>query len=125
QPEWGMYDMAVGEKIVSVYNGAADKDAYEEITYVSQKQTHKIQYDTEMQRLHNLYQAVRDIRETDKNHQQLPDIFSTLRVAYPNDWLCGLEILEILDHKQVYPELEAEIRAWLVEKAEHEPEHRK
>lgn len=125
QPEWGMYDMAVGEKIVSVYNGAADKDAYEEITYVSQKQTHKIQYDTEMQRLHNLYQAVRDIRETDKNHQQLPDIFSTLREAYPNDWLCGLEILEILDHKQVYPELEAEIRAWLVEKAEHEPEHRK
>ena len=125
QPEWGMYDMAVGESIVSVYNGAADKDAYEEITYVSQKQTHKIQYDSAMQKLHDLYQAVRDIRETDKNHQQLPDIFSTLKAAYPNDWLCGLEILEILDHKQVYPELEAEIRAWLVEKAEHEPEHRK
>ena len=125
QPDWGMYDMAVGEKIVSVFNGAADKDAYEEITYVSQKQTHKIQYDEAMQKLHQLYQSVRAIRESDKNHQQLPEIFKTLTLEYPNDWLCGLEILEILDHKKLFPELESEIREWLVEKAEHEPEHRK
>jgi phenylalanine-4-hydroxylase len=125
KPEWGMYDMAVGERIVSVFNGAADKDAYEEITYVSQKQTHKIQYDAAMQQLHKIYQQVRTVRETDKGHERLREIFQTLRSAYPADWLCGLEILEILDHKHIYPELEAEIRAWLVEKAEHEPEHRK
>jgi phenylalanine-4-hydroxylase len=125
KPEWGMYDMAVGERIVSVFNGAADKDAYEEITHVSQKQTHKIQYDAAMQQLHKIYQQVRTVRETDKGHERLQEIFHTLRSAYPADWLCGLEILEILDHKHIYPELEAEIRAWLVEKAEHEPEHRK
>ena len=125
QPEWGMYDMAVGERIVSVFNGAADKDAYEEITYVSQKQTHKIEYDSERQKLHNLYQSVRDIRESDTDHQQLADIFSALKTEYSGDWLCALEILEILDHKEIYPELEAEIRTWLVDKAEHEPEYRK
>lgn len=125
KPEWGLYDMAVGEKIVSVFNGAADKDAYEEITYVSQKQTHKIQYAEPMLKLHNLYQSVRDIRESDRNHQQLPEIFKTLKSEYSDDWLCSLEILEILDHKKINPELETEVRTWLVEKAEHEPEHRK
>ncbi len=125
QPDWGMYDMAVGERVVSVFNGAADKDAYEEITYVSQKQTHKIQYDAAMQQLHQIYQAVRDIREFDQNHDQLSNIFRKLQSEYPGDWLCALEVLEILDHKKVYPELETEIREWLVNKAEHEPEHRK
>lgn len=125
QPEWGMYDMAVGERIVSVFNGAADKDAYEEITYVSQKQTHKIQYDTVLQQLHQLYQQVRTIRESDKGHQQLAEIFQMLKSAYTADWLCSLEILEILDHKKLYTELEADVRAWLVDKAEHEPELRK
>jgi phenylalanine-4-hydroxylase len=125
QPEWGMYDMAIGDRIVSVFNGAADKDAYEEITYVSQKQTHQIQYDAAMQQLHQLYQEVRTIRESDKGHEGLEAIFNNLKTAYSDDWLCGLEILEILDHKQNNPELEASVRAWLVEKAENEPEHRK
>jgi phenylalanine-4-hydroxylase len=125
KPEWGMYDMAVGESIVSVFNGAADKDAYEEITYVSQKQTHKIQYDAGMQELHKIYQDVRTVRESDQGHNRLIKIFKTLKSAFPGDWLCALEILEILDHKQIHPELENQVRAWLVEKAEHEPEHRK
>lgn len=125
QPEWGMYDMAIGDRIVSVFNGAADKDAYEEITYVSEKQTHQIQYDAVMQQLHQLYQEVRTIRESDKGHERLEAIFNNLKAAYSDDWLCGLEILEILDHKQTNPELEASVRAWLVEKAENEPEHRK
>ncbi len=125
QPEWGMYDMAIGDRIVSVFNGAADKDAYEEITYVIQKQTHQIQYDAAMQQLHQLYQEVRTIRESDKGHERLEAIFNNLKIAYSDDWLCGLEILEILDHKQTNPELEASVRAWLVEKAENEPEHRK
>ncbi len=30
-PAWGDYDMAVGERITSVFNGAADKDAYLEV----------------------------------------------------------------------------------------------
>ncbi|MEO6850177.1 MAG: aromatic amino acid hydroxylase, partial [Mucilaginibacter sp.] len=34
-PSWGVYDMAVGQKIISVFCGAADKDAYEDIVYKS------------------------------------------------------------------------------------------
>ena len=31
EPEWGNYDMAVGEKIVSVSCGAADKDSFKKL----------------------------------------------------------------------------------------------
>jgi phenylalanine-4-hydroxylase len=34
-PSWGVYDMAVGEQITSVFCGAADKDAFLEIAYKS------------------------------------------------------------------------------------------
>ena len=36
KPEWGNYDMAVGEKIISVFCGAADKDAYDQTSISSQ-----------------------------------------------------------------------------------------
>src|SRR5207247_8642148 len=34
EPDWGTYDMAVGEQISSVFNGAADKDAYNQVALV-------------------------------------------------------------------------------------------
>jgi len=125
QPEWGMYDMAVGEKIVSVFNGAADKEAYEEITHISEKHTEKVLYDKTTQKLHDIYNTVRIIRENDHGHEQLPEIFDTLRNSYRHDWLCVLEILEILHYTGTYPQLEQEVRLYLEEKSSTEPDHTK
>ena len=125
QPEWGVYDMAVGAEIVSVFNGAADKDAYEEITHVSEKQTIKIVYDLKTQKLHNIYRTVRTIREEESGYSALPELLEQLRTAYAGDWLCAMEILEILYHKKLYPDLEQELRTWLQTRAENEPEYRK
>ncbi|WP_316813955.1 aromatic amino acid hydroxylase [Pedobacter heparinus] len=125
QPEWGTYDMAVGEKIVAVYNGAADKDAYEEITHVSNKQTHKVVYDEKIQKLHGIYQTVRQVRENDAAYEQLPVLFSSLKAEHRYDWLAAMEILEILYHKQLYPELEKEIRIYLELKSASECEYTK
>jgi phenylalanine-4-hydroxylase len=125
QPEWGVYDMAVGAEVVSVFNGAADKDAYEEITHISEKQTHRVEYDLQTQKLHNIYQAVRTIREEEAGYEALTDIVDTLKSEHNYDWLCAMEILEILYHKRIYPELEQELRTWLEFKAENEPDHKK
>lgn len=125
QPEWGTYDMAVGEKIVSVFNGAADKEAYEETTYISTKQTHKIEYDEQTQKLHQLYAKVRIVRENETGEEELPEIFDLLKNEYPKDWLCALEILEIVYHKQLNGELEKQLRAYLLHKAEIESDHKK
>ena len=125
QPEWGTYDMAVGEKIISVFNGAADKEAYEEITHISEKQTEKVVYDAATAALHQIYKTVRLIRETQDNLQQLPGLFERLKTAYRQDWLCALEILEILHYTEAYPELEKEVRIYLEMKASNEPDHKK
>ena len=125
QPEWGTYDMAVGEKIVSVFNGAADKDAFEESTYVSPKHTEKIIYDEATQKLHKIYAKVRSAREQEQGEAELPVLFKSLQEEYPADWLGALEILEIVFHRKLFPELETEIRLYLQEKAEKQMEYKK
>jgi phenylalanine-4-hydroxylase len=125
KPEWGNYDMAVGEKIISVFNGAADKDAYEEIVFVSQELTHKIVYDEATKKLHSLYQKVRDIRTNNIGHEELKSIFEALTTTYRNDWLLSLEILEVVYHKQLDAEFEKELRIYLEVKAATEPDYAK
>lgn len=124
-PSWGIYDMAVGEKIISVFNGAADKDAYEEITFVSKEQTHKINYDEKTKQLHVLYQKTRSIRENQCGYEELEAIFNELKTAHRSDWLAALEILEIVYHQKVNPILEKELRVYLEMKAANEPDHTK
>lgn len=125
KPEWGTYDMAVGEKIVSVFNGAADKDQYEEIVFVSKEQTHKVTYDESTQKLHILYKKVRAIRENQNGYEELPAIFNELKTTHRSDWLCALEILEIVFHKNMDAEFEKELRIYLEMKAATEPDHAK
>jgi len=125
KPEWGTYDMAIGEKIISVFNGAADKDAFEEIIFVSKEQTHKVTYDETTQQLHTLYQKVRSVRENQSGYEELAAIFNTLKTAHRTDWLCALEILEIVYHKKLDPAFEKELRIYLEMKAATEPDHAK
>lgn len=125
QPEWGIYDMAVGEKIISVFNGAADKDAYEEITHVSGQQTHKVTYDERTQKLHAIYRAIRSIRQDKRDYEKCISLFEELKAEHRYDWLAALEILEIIYHKKLDPEFEKELRVYLELKAANEADYRK
>jgi len=125
KPEWGIYDMAIGVTIVSVFNGAADKDAYEEITLISNEKTHQIAYDDRTLKLHGLYQTVREIRESGEGLDKLAEIFAQLKSNHRQDWLCALEILEIIYHKKIYHQLEKEIQVYLEIKAGRELDHTK
>src|SRR5690606_22296555 len=55
KPEWGNYDMAVGDRISSVFCGAADKDAYEQVSLVSNAYTLPIDHPHHTRQLHQLY----------------------------------------------------------------------
>jgi phenylalanine-4-hydroxylase len=125
QPEWGNYDMAVGEKIVSVYCGAADKDSYEEIPLISETQTFHHDYTAEEILYQQLFQIVRDCREQHSNYENLPEVWKQLQASFQDDWLCSLEVLEILDQKYLYPEIAIEITRYLDRKSENEPEYKK
>jgi len=120
-PSWGIYDMAVGEKIVSVFCGAADKEAFEEIAPKSHTGTHRVEYDARTIELHKLYQQVRNRRHNGGDFGFLGNVWLMLQRNHHDDWLCALEILEILDHEQVEPAVANEIRAFLENKAANEP----
>ncbi len=117
KPEWGTYDMAVGAKIVSVFNGAADKDAYEQVPLVSKTRTIRITYTERDYRLQAIYQHIRDIRELHNGYEGLSSIWENLKRDFPEDWLASLDILELLLQKKLYPEVAREIRGSLEQKA--------
>lgn len=116
EPTWGNYDMAVGEKIVSVFCGAADKNAYEEVPLIPKTKTHHHNYTVREKEYQQLFQIVRDCREQHKNYIQLPGVWNKLKINFHDDWLCSLEILEILNQENIYTETANEIKDRLEKK---------
>jgi phenylalanine-4-hydroxylase len=108
-----MYDMAVGDRISCVFNGPADKEAYEEVALVPKERTIKVPSDAQRKKLENLYQQVRDIRETKKGYERLGEIWETQQAEHPNDWLLSMEIFELLDETEQQPELKERVSAFL------------
>lgn len=121
KPSWGEYDMAVGESIVSVYCGAADKDSFEEIASVSKTPTHHPEYDSKTKQYHRLFQKVRYCRENQASYESLPKVWKEIQTDFREDWLCSMEILEILNQDLMYKETAQEVRIWLEMKASAEP----
>jgi len=115
-PAWGTYDMAVGERISSVFNGAADKDAYNQVALVPKERTIKVPSDAKRKRLENLYAQVRRIRESKTGYDRLGEIWETQQAEHRDDWLLSMEIFELLDTTGQQPELKARIEKFLNER---------
>jgi phenylalanine-4-hydroxylase len=96
EPEWGVYDMAVGAEIISVFSGPVDPDAFGLQFEPPVEKTHKIDYSDSERHLHELYGIVRKIRETKTEVGKLKTVFEEIKSAYPKEWLLPLEIFEIL-----------------------------
>ncbi len=114
-PDWGMFDMAVGERISSVFNGAADKDAFNQVALVPKERTIKVPSDAKRKRLENLYAQVRKIRESQTGYERLGEIWETQQAEHPEDWLLSMEIFEILDSISQQRELRTKIEKFLNE----------
>src|SRR5438477_6889538 len=112
-PAWGEFDMAVGEKISSVFNGAADKDAFLEVALVPKERTIKAPSDAKRKKLENLYQQVRNIRDRKVGYERLGEIWETQQVQHPKDWLLSMEIFELLDETEQEPELKQRVAEFL------------
>lgn len=96
RPEWGIYDMAVGKKVVSAFSGPADVNSFDLITHVPSSKTIKAKKSAERQELERLYQTVRDIRNSKQSSDKLKETFKSLKEMHPNDWLLSVEIVELL-----------------------------
>ena len=96
KPEWGKYDMAIGEKITSVFAGPADPYAFGLKYPVPTEKTHHFQHPEPTKKLHRLYRDVRLMRDTGVEISGLKETWNTLKNHYPDEWLLPLEIAEIL-----------------------------
>ncbi|MCI0530766.1 MAG: aromatic amino acid hydroxylase [candidate division Zixibacteria bacterium] len=121
-PQWGAYDMGVGETVESVFCNAADKDAYEQIALVPKERTIKITYDDQTIKLQKLYQKIRDARENGQSGKVLKEVWDELKSKHPHDWLLSMEILEIVAPTGDQPELEKEIRESLEKRSREKKE---
>jgi len=122
EPSFGRYDMAVGEKILSVYSGAADKDAFEENALKAKTGTFHPEYSAHQKRYHDLFKQVQTCREAQSEFERLTDIWLELKQDFREDWLCAMEILEILELEKIFRDVARQIRIHLEMKASNEPE---
>jgi phenylalanine-4-hydroxylase len=100
-PEWGTYDMAVGDGIASCYNGPSDANAYPLQYPVPTEKTHKIEYDESAKKMQTLYQSVRDLREKEFSSEKLVATWEDVKVNHAKEWLLALEILELaIQHQE-------------------------
>ncbi len=95
-PDMGVYDMAIGKKVVSAYAGAADVRSFGDVGKVSKNKSHKILYSEREKALYNLYAEIREMRiSNDSNEQRMIEILDVLKKEYSNDWLLVLEMYEL------------------------------
>jgi phenylalanine-4-hydroxylase len=106
QPEWGVYDMAVGKKVVSAFSGPADANSFDLITQMPLSTTIKSKQTPERSDLEQLYKTVRNIRVQPGTDTTLAPIFEKLKANHPNDWLLAVEIVELLNDRNDTPLLE-------------------
>lgn len=95
QPEWGIYDMAVGKKVISAFSGPADVNSFDMINHVPSSQTIKQKKSAEREELERLYLSVRNIREGKSASTTLKEAFASVSAGHPNDWLLSVEIAEL------------------------------
>ncbi|NGY36084.1 aromatic amino acid hydroxylase [Flavobacterium sp. XN-5] len=106
QPDWGVYDMAVGKKVVSAFSGPADANSFDLITHMPSSTTIKAKHTAERDDLEVLYQMVRIIRESKDIYASFAPIFQKLKTDHPKDWLLAVEIAELLKDRNETQQLD-------------------
>lgn len=95
RPEWGLYHMAVGQRIVSAFNGPADQGSFDLVSHVPSEKTIKVNKDARQTKLERLYGQVREFREGTNTTVSRNKILGVLKEEYPGDWLLPVELYEL------------------------------
>lgn len=121
QPDWGIFDMAVGKKVVSAFSGPADVNSFDLISHTPSSKTIKSKKTATRLELETLYHNVRNFRNDIDTNLSLSNIFHEIKLNHVHDWLLPLEIAEILS-KNADNELMQEVLIYLEKLKENRPE---
>ncbi|MDZ4660289.1 MAG: aromatic amino acid hydroxylase [Pseudomonadota bacterium] len=108
-PSWGVYDMAVGEKVTSVFAGPADRNHYHDSPDFNVKIIPRGVPDEKAKRLMSLYARVREIREKKLFAlaivKEMKSMMGELISDFPNDWLLSLEVFELAFSQKIFGDI--------------------
>lgn len=117
---WEYFELPVGTNVISVFNGAADKDAFENAnsfgeTPAATASLNGVTADCEeVNPFLEAYAQVRKIREEHLHVADLSALWKTIRSGLDKSWLCALEILELAHEHEELKELTADIHKSLL-----------
>ncbi len=100
-PDWGPFDMAIGESVNSVFAGPADRSRFGATDEFVTKQVPPRNYTKEQLSLHDLYRNVRRLRDErttlsqSQTQGRFDDLVDTYLKISQDEWLPGIELLEI------------------------------
>jgi len=100
-PDMGRYDMAIGESIISGYQGPADPLAFGFTFEAPAERTHKIQHSADEKLRHTMYQQMRNIRKGKVSDEEISFFSKKVISNYPKEWLLLLELLEYMVNKKI------------------------
>ncbi len=121
-PSWGIFDMAIGQKIISGFSGPADADAFGLIYPAPVEKTHKITHTESAIKLHRLYSLVRKTRNNGASPNDFPGIFDSIKKEYPYEWLLPLEMIEITSLLKPDHHFSKELTGYLMDLKKANPE---
>ena len=108
-PSWGVFDLAIGSQVSSVFSGSADPQAY---PLKDQFQASKIavkKFNSKEKKRHCLYEKVYQLKKGDS--KAIPKIFKEIK-KQENNWLLFLELLvKIKEHSlELDPDLKKKLQ---------------
>lgn len=101
-PSWGVYDLAVGAAVTSVFGGPADRRSYGETEDFVAKVIPLREFSEEEKSVHRLYSRIRELRQKSPAESEgLADELRALLKRTQGHWLAALEIYEIADKSRL------------------------
>lgn len=100
EPDWGSYDMAVAETIVSLYGGSADQENYPIYRIAPTETSHRPDHSQADNRRFKRYAQLRQIRAQSQQQSKedvavLEQFIAQLMSENTNEWLLYFEALEL------------------------------
>jgi phenylalanine-4-hydroxylase len=124
ESEDGLYNMAIGQNIVSAFNGPADLNSFNLVSHQITETTIKRQKDAQRNKLEQLYQQVRNFREGKNTTISRNKVFKEVVTHYPEDWLICVELYELAlkdTQSQKERDFASQIKAYLEIVKENNP----
>lgn len=89
-----LYNMAIGERIVSAYHGPADVNSFDLLDHQLSSSPPRVNNSNNIE-LEGLYQQIRDFRNGKNTTISRNKVFHKLKEKHPSDWLLCVELYEL------------------------------